>query len=353
MTRANLSNSFKIDGKTGSSDIKVGGKLEDISIYSRDRHTVIITDSNVSGHYRDRFGNNEVITIKTGESIKTLQTLEYIYKQMIFFEVDRNSLIIAIGGGIVCDIAGFAASTFMRGLDFGFVATSLLAQVDASVGGKNGVNFDGFKNMIGVFQQPDFVICDLDLLDTLPERELKCGFSEVVKHALIADSNLFNYIESNCTNALGFDKEVIFRMVDDSIRLKSDIVNKDETERGERAKLNFGHTIGHALQYELGLNHGEAVSIGMVYASALSVIKGYHKREDHNRIIALLQNLGLPVDIDFDITEICKAVKRDKKRNQESIKFVLLNGIGDCRFENININELEKVLNDLRQFFEQ
>ncbi len=348
MTRANLSKSFRIDGKTGNSEIIVGGRIEDISTFSKDRHTVIITDTNVSSYYSKYFGENDVITIKTGEDIKTFETLEYIYRQLIFLEVDRNSLIIAIGGGIVCDIAGFAASTFMRGLDFGFVATSLLAQVDASVGGKNGINFDGFKNMIGVFQQPDFVICDLEMLNTLPERELKCGFSEVVKHALIADLDLFDYIESNSVNALDLDKEVIFRMVDDSIRLKSGIVNEDETEKGIRAKLNFGHTIGHALQAVHGLNHGEAVSIGMAYASAISVEKGYLKSEDHKRIISVLKDLGLPVEFDFDIIKVCEAIKKDKKRESDSIKFILLNGIGDSRFESISINNLGKIIDDLR-----
>ena len=163
-------------------------------------------------------------------------------------EADRASFIVGIGGGIVCDVTGYAASTYLRGLKFGFVASTLLAQVDAAVGGKNGVNWEGYKNMIGVFNQPDFVICDPLLLRTLPRREVLSGMAEVVKHALIADAGLFSYLEENGSGVLDLRPEVMERLVCDSVRIKSSIVNRDEREKGERRLLNFGHTFGHALE---------------------------------------------------------------------------------------------------------
>ena len=182
---------FLIKGITGNSNIYIGESLQNVEEYLPKGKTIIITDENVKNHYLSDFPDCPVITISTGESIKTLATVESIYRQLINLDVDRQTFILAIGGGIVCDIAGFVASTFQRGLRFGFVSTSLLSQVDASVGGKNGVNFDSYKNMVGVFMQPEFVICDIKLLNTLPKEEVANGFAEIVKHALIEDYSMF------------------------------------------------------------------------------------------------------------------------------------------------------------------
>ena len=178
-----------------------------------------------------------------------------------------HRLIVAIGGGIVCDVAGFAASTYMRGLSFGFVPTTLLAQVDASVGGKNGVNLHGYKNLVGTFAQPGFVLCDPELLRTLPTEEVRNGFAEVIKQAAIGDALLFSFLEAGPDAALSLDRAAIDRIVYDCLKVKTNIVKEDELETGERRKLNFGHTVGHAVEKVHGLRHGEAVSIGMMAAA--------------------------------------------------------------------------------------
>ena len=241
---------INIKGITGDSTIKVGECLENVRNYIPVEKVVIITDSNVRGYYQKDFPPCEVIEIGIGEKIKTLDTVNNIYEKLLLLEADRSCFILGIGGGIVCDIAGFVASTYLRGVRFGFVSTTLLSQVDASVGGKNGVNFQGYKNMVGVFNQPEFVICDMKLLKTLPEKEVLCGLSEIVKHGAIADAELFSYLEKNHEKALGLDTKVIERLVYDSVVLKSTVVNKDEKESGERRKLNFGHTLGHAIENE-------------------------------------------------------------------------------------------------------
>lgn len=336
-----------IIGRSGQSILLVGETLEQLSSYIPEKDVILITDENVARLYRGVFPDLPVITIGTGEKVKTLDTAAHIYQSLIDMDAQRSSFIVGIGGGIVCDITGFIASTYLRGVPFGFVSSTLLAQVDASVGGKNGVNFKGYKNMVGVFNQPDFVICDMNLLKTLPERELLCGFAEIVKHAAIEDTDMFTYLEENAEKALGLDEAVIEKLVYDSVRIKSSVVNRDEKEKGERRKLNFGHTFGHAIEKTLGLPHGESVSLGMVMAASLSVQKGLLKDEDARRITTLLDRLKLPTRIDFDRVQVLDALTKDKKRQGESIHFVLLDLIGSCLIEDIAIDELDRVMDNL------
>lgn len=337
---------LEIHGSTGKSSLMIGEKLKNLEKYIP-KNTIIITDTNVRKLFQDDFPKCEVIEIGTGEAIKNLDTIKYIFERLVELEADRSVFIAGIGGGIVCDITGFAASTYLRGVRFGFVSSTLLSQVDASTGGKNGVNFSGYKNMVGVFNQPEFVICDMDLLDTLPGKEIQCGFAEIVKHGAIADSQMFSYLEENYEKALNLDKQVIEKLVYDSIVIKSGIVNKDEKEKGERRKLNFGHTFGHAIEKISKAAHGEAVSAGMVAASALSVNKGYLAPEHAQRIENLLANLKLPTAINIDKTRAFDALKRDKKRERDYINFVLLRSIGKAVIEEISIKELEEVINEL------
>ena len=232
----------------------------------------------------------------------------------------------------------------MRGVRFGFVSTTLLSQVDASVGGKNGVNFRGYKNIVGVFNQPEFVICDLNMLNTLPREELLCGFAEIVKHGAIADKSMFDYVEKNHSQALALDLSVIEKLVCDSVIIKSSIVNQDVRETGLRRKLNFGHTFGHALEKTLQVRHGEAVSAGMVLASELSVKRGYLQAADATRIYGLLEKYGLPVRLPFDGSQVLTAMRLDKKRKGDCIKFVLLREIGRAFVDEVTIQELEAFL---------
>lgn len=339
---------LRIHGITGDSTILIGESLRNLRKYIPSEKVVIITDTNVRHYYLKYFQPWEVIEIGTGEEIKNLDTIRAIYGKLVELEADRSSFIVGIGGGIVCDIAGFAASTYLRGVRFGFVPSTLLSQVDGSVGGKNGVNFGGYKNMVGVFNQPEFVICDMNMLRTLPEREILCGFAEIVKHAAIGDANLFSYLEKHYEKALDLDTDVIEKLIYNSVVIKSSIVNRDEKEEGERRKLNFGHTFGHAIEGTTGVPHGEAVSLGMVVASALSVKRGHLPAEDSERVEELLKNLKLPAQIKLDREKVFDALRKDKKRKGDSINFVFLHGIGNAVVEEISIKELEVVVNDLR-----
>ena len=337
---------LEIHGSANKSTIRVGEKLQNLGNYIPGENVVIITDVNVKRFYQNSFPSHPVITIQTGEKIKNLDTVRNIYGKLVEFGVDRSTFIVGIGGGIVCDITGFVASTFLRGIKFGFVSTTLLSQVDASVGGKNGVNFKGYKNMVGVFNQPEFVICDLNLLNTLPEKEILCGLAEIVKHAAIGDADLFQYLEENYQKALALDAPVIERLVYDSVVIKSAIVNKDEKEKGERRKLNFGHTFGHAIEKTTGVRHGEAVSAGMVMASKLSVKQGHLQAKDAQRIKNLLRDLKLPISLQADRKTVLDALRKDKKRQGNRINFVLLEDIGKPFVDKISINELDNALND-------
>lgn len=335
---------LKIKGTTGDSTLYIGESLQNLKDYIPPVKTVIITDSNVKYHYHKDFPPAEVIEIGIGEKIKNLDTVRMVYEKLIDFEADRSSFIVGIGGGIVCDIAGFVASTYLRGVRFGFVSSTLLSQVDASVGGKNGVNFGGYKNMVGVFNQPEFVICDMGLLMTLPKKEVLCGLAEIVKHAAIGDAALFSYLETHYEKALALDHEVIERLVWDSVVLKSTVVNRDEREAGERRKLNFGHTFGHAIEKTAGVPHGEAISVGMVIASSLSEKRGLLTAEDVKRIESLLKRLGLPTILQLNEEKVLEALRRDKKRQSENIHFVLLQSLGHAIVEKISIKELETVM---------
>ncbi len=338
---------IEIDAPTGLSRILINESIRNLKNYLNGKRTIVITDVNVNRYYNHQFADFEVVEIGTGEGIKNLETLAYIYQRLMNLEVDRSCFIVGSGGGIVCDIAGFAASTYMRGLPFGFVSSSLLSQVDASVGGKNGVNFHGYKNLIGVFSQPSFVICDLEMLKTLPQQELLCGFAELVKHAAIGSAELFSLIEGRYHDALALDMDLMERLVYDSVMIKAEVVRRDEKEKGERRKLNFGHTLGHAVEKTTGLPHGEAVSIGMAVASGLSVNRGHLPGEEADRIKNLLQNFHLPVEFKLDKEEILAAIRKDKKRAGESIHFVFLQGIGRAVVEEIPFPELERTIHDL------
>ncbi|WP_299977951.1 3-dehydroquinate synthase [Desulfobacula sp.] len=335
---------FHVKGRSKLSSIYVGESLKNLENYLPDSQTIIITDENIKKYYQKDFPNVPVITIGTGEGIKTLATIETIFKKLVHHSCDRSSFIVGIGGGIVCDITGFAASTFLRGINFGFVSTSLLSQVDASIGGKNGVNLDSYKNMVGVFNQPEFVICDLDLLNTLPKKEISNGLAEIVKHALISDTDMFNFIENNKQKALALDYDTIFRLVADSLRIKSQLVQQDEKESGERRKLNFGHTIGHAIEKIEKAGHGRAVALGMVAAAIFSQARHLINQGDVSRIRSLLNDLNLPVTLDYNAKKIISAAGKDKKKQGNDLFYIFLEKIGRARVEKISFDEMNEFI---------
>jgi 3-dehydroquinate synthase len=244
----------------------------------------------------------------------------------------------------VTDVAGFAASTYMRGLPVGFVASTLLAQVDASVGGKNGVNVEGYKNMVGTFNQPDFVLCDTTLLATLPEREFRAGLAEIIKAGVIADPVLFGLFETHTFEDFRRDDELLTRAITAAIKVKAAIVERDEREAGERKLLNLGHTFGHAVEKSTqSFLHGEAVAIGMAMACELSVQQGVMAHEDAARIKNVTERMGLPLTSGVDAKRLMKVMKHDKKRDTRHINMVLPVSVGRCEIRRMPIAELENI----------
>jgi len=244
---------------------------------------------------------------------------------------------------MVTDIAGFAASTYMRGIDFGFIPTSLLAMVDASIGGKNGVNHHRFKNMIGNFNQPSFVLIDKDFLKTLPDIEYINGMAEAIKHLLINDKKGFFHYSENIDFYLNFDKNDLSSFLCNQTKIKIDIVNRDEKESNERKKLNFGHTFGHAIEKLSGLKHGFAVGTGMMIAAQISQKLGLLNVKDIKLIEDTLTQTGLPVTTDINSDNIISTIYKDKKKSGEDIDFIALEAIGKARIIKMKIKELEEL----------
>jgi 3-dehydroquinate synthase len=339
---------YIIKSEIGSSRIVVGESLENVIKYLPHRRVIIITDENVSRLYRDKFPDFPVITIGTGEKIKTLDTIGEITDEFIRLGVDRGSFILGIGGGLVCDITGFAASIFMRGLGFGYVSTTLLSQVDASVGGKTGVNFRGYKNMLGSFRQPEFVLCDTDMLKTLPEQDYRSGFAEVVKHGVIKDREFFNYLSNHPDEIKNRETAFLSKIVSDSIKIKAGVVRKDPTEKGYRRILNFGHTFGHAIESVFGLTHGESVSLGMIIASDFSVKKGLLHKKEAGHIKKLLSDLNLIDHTNHDYARLASVIGKDKKRDDSLIHFVCITSIGETKIIPVAVEELKSFINDYK-----
>jgi 3-dehydroquinate synthase len=332
------------DGRTSS--ILIGENIENLSGHLGPKKNFILTNPSISELYAHIFPKNaQIITMPAGEKNKTLNVVLDTIRRLIAAGADRKSVIVGFGGGIVCDMTGFIASIYMRGVKFGFVPTTLMAQVDASVGGKNGVNCDGYKNMIGVFNQPDFVLCDPKTLKTLPEREFKSGMSEVIKCSLITDGNFFSYIENNMDAILNCNENKIYDIVNKSIAIKTRIVEADEKESGERKKLNLGHTFGHAIEkHSNNLLHGEAVSMGLVIAAKISELLNLIANEDFVRIKNVLQKAGLPTSTDISPANLMEAIGKDKKRESDSVHFVLNRGIGNSEIREISFDKLALLL---------
>lgn len=310
-----------------------------------DTHVIVITDENIYKHYGILFDKFDRIIIGRGEEHKTLATAEHIYGKLLELGADRKSFILGFGGGIVTDIAGFAASTYMRGIRFGFVASTLLAQVDASVGGKNGVNLGGYKNIVGTFNQPEFVLCDTSLLDTLPDKEFRTGLSEIIKAGLIADPELFRLFEHHSSDDFRANKQLLTKIISRAVHVKADIVSRDEKEGGERKKLNLGHTLAHAIEKcSREFTHGEAVAIGTVFIGRLSHKMGLISEEELFRILNVISKAGLPSESSLDIDTLFEALKLDKKKENDSISLILMRGIGSCEIRRMGFDEFRKLI---------
>jgi 3-dehydroquinate synthase len=320
---------------------------------------VVITDSNVKKYYLDEcislLSNTgyEVSSyvIEAGEKSKNLDMVRDIYKFLSGLKLDRQSSLIALGGGVTGDITGFAAATYLRGINFIQVPTTLLAQADSSVGGKTGVDFEGNKNIIGAFYQPRFVFINVNTLRTLPGRELKSGLAEVIKHGLILDADFYEYIDYNIKKIFGFDENVLQYIAKMNCSIKVSVVEKDEKESDLRAILNFGHTIGHAVESvsNFEMLHGECISIGMVGACKLAQYMEMVGEELVRKVEATFEKAGLPVRLPgFDIKKVYETMFHDKKVKSGKLTFILPRAIGDVIQCNLDDEELvKKVLIDL------
>ena len=296
------------------------------------------------------------IGIPGGDKTKNISQLNFILEKSLSFKISRDSLIIAFGGGVIGDIAGFAASILLRGLDYIQIPTTLLSQVDSSVGGKTGINSSEGKNLIGSFHQPIAVIADINMLKTLSKREFLAGMVEIIKYGLIKDVNFFNYLEKNYQEILNYDQSMLKNIICMSCNIKSDIIEKDEKENGERALLNLGHTFGHAIEsygkYDGTIVHGEAVSVGICLAFKLSNIMGFCSQVETIRVINLLKNLKLPTslnDINISITtaKMLDKFRYDKKNKNNQLTFILNEGIGKSFIKsNMDISVLTKFLDE-------
>lgn len=328
---------------SSSTDFYFDGGISQLKKITDPKSTVLITDENVFGAHKKRFKGWNTIVLKPGEEFKVQETVDAVVEQLIKVETDRKTTLVGVGGGVVTDITGYAASIYMRGLRFGFIPTSLLALVDASIGGKNGIDVGVYKNMIGVIRQPSFILHDLAFLDTLSGKEWENGFAEIIKHACIKDAAMFDQLEGNSFRTYKSKKKALAELVQRNATLKAKVVKQDEFEKGDRRLLNFGHTLGHAIENQYGLMHGHAVAIGMTYACHISEqLEGF---KDTKKVVKCLENYGLPTYFTFDKQKVFDVLKMDKKRERAEMNYVLLKKIGKGMVKSIPLSRLEKIIN--------
>ena len=301
----------------------------------------IVSDSNVAPLYlaqvldifKQTSSNVCSFSFEAGEASKNLETVNLLYEHLIMKRFTRNALLVALGGGVVGDLTGFAASTFLRGIDFIQIPTTLLSQVDSSVGGKTGVDFKGFKNMIGAFYMPRLVYMNLGTLNSLDDYNFACGMGEVIKSALIANKSFYQWLKDNHDSIINKDYECLAHMVSECCKIKGHVVEIDPKEKGIRAYLNFGHTLGHAIEKlsNFKLGHGQCVGLGMVCAMHLSAKLDYISDAEVDDVITVIKSFNLPVKVsDLSVEDILVTSKSDKKMANNKIKFIILKSIGEA-----------------------
>jgi 3-dehydroquinate synthase len=336
---------LNIDLADRSYEILIGRGLlqrtaEWVMAVAKPSRVVIITHPSINQLYGEKLSSSfskanlptDIIEVPEGEKSKSLEQAEKIYDQLLKWKCDRQTVLVALGGGVIGDLTGFIAATYVRGVTFIQVPTTLLAQVDSSVGGKTAVNHPLGKNMIGVFYQPKLVVVDIETLKTLPEKEYKAGIAEIIKHGVIEDAELFGYLESHVEPIMAQESEPLEHIIATSCAIKARVVEKDERESHYRMVLNFGHTVGHAVESLTGYSkfiHGEAVAIGMVYAAKLSHLMGRCIEEVTHRITGLIENFGLPTKLPpLKAEDMIQSMYLDKKTAHKKIRFILVKDIG-------------------------
>ena len=329
-----------------------------LSDHIQGKQVMIVTNTTIAPLYLEKLKdalsdfNVESVVLPDGEEFKTLETLNKVFDALLKAKFDRSSTLVALGGGVVGDITGYAAASYQRGVNFIQVPTSLLSQVDSSVGGKTGVNHELGKNMIGAFYQPKAVIIDVDTLDTLSDQEYSAGMAEVIKYGLLGNADFFSMLETNIESIMARNKDLIIEIIFNSCKDKASIVALDEFERGKRALLNLGHTFGHGIENAFGYGnylHGEAVSIGMVMAAKLSMDEGHLSNEDAIRVESILSKANLPISIKKSIGSetLIEAMSLDKKSIDGKIRLVLLKALGDSYLtDSYSKENFNKVVNN-------
>ena len=302
---------------------------------------VLITDEHVFSAHKKKFKGWNIIVLKPGEAYKVQQTVDMIIDQLIEMGADRKTVLIGVGGGVITDITGYVAGIFMRGIEVGYVPTSLLAMVDAAIGGKNGIDVGVYKNMVGLIRQPSFLLFDYSFLKTLPTKEWQNGFAEIIKHACIKDAAMFKELQQHRLNDYKKDLSLLKKLVERNVMLKTKVVLADEREQGERKLLNFGHTLGHAIENMYELSHGQAISIGMTYATIISQqLKGF---KDTDAVVNLLANYGLPTFAGFDAKKAFQVLQKDKKKDDVSIHYILLEKTGKAVVQPLLFVQLKEI----------
>jgi 3-dehydroquinate synthase len=325
-----------------SVDYYFAGGMAHLKQFVDPRTTVLITDENVFGRHEKRFKNWSTIVLKPGEAFKVQATVDSVVQQLIELGADRKWTLVGIGGGVITDLTGYVASVYLRGISFGFIPTTLLALVDASIGGKNGIDVGVYKNMVGIIRQPSFILHDLAFLNTLPEKEWRNGFAEIIKHACIRDAAMFRELEEKSFDDYRKKKTALCNLIQRNALLKTKVVQQDEFEQGDRKLLNFGHTLGHALENRYELMHGEAVSIGMAFAARLSrELLGFRHEQ---RVVSLIRKYGLPITADYNAEETFEVLKGDKKKESSYMNFILLRSIGKGVIEKIPLDQLYQAI---------
>jgi 3-dehydroquinate synthase len=316
--------------------------FKDLQTIAGNSRIIAITDTQIWEAHRKKFARNETIVIPSGEQHKTQQTVDNIIMQLTEMKADRSTLLVGVGGGVVTDITGYAGAIYLRGIKVGFVPTTILAMVDAAIGGKNGVDVGIYKNIVGTIRQPAFLLYDYSLLKTLPHAEWVNGFAEVIKHAAIKDAGMFRLLKATNIRKLQKQKTALHQLIMRNALIKIKVVQADEFEQGERKLLNFGHTLGHAIENMLRLPHGFAISVGMVYAAHLSQkILGY---KGMPQLLELLEQYELPTQAAFNMHDALQNLVMDKKRLSNTLHFVLLKRNGKAEVCPIALDELNNLL---------
>ncbi len=337
-----------LKGKNNNSRIIVTNAEKWLHQHPTKGSIILITDSHLNSCYPNFLKNIPRIVIPFGEQHKTRETVDYIIQQLLNLSADRQTFLLGFGGGVITDLTGFVASVFMRGIAFGLIPTSLLAQIDASIGGKTGYNFNGYKNIIGSFYLPDFVLCDISFLTTLPQKEYLSGLGELIKYGLIADQELYRFINNNIPEILNRNKAILEYLIPKVMAIKTTIVAEDEHEKGLRKILNFGHTVGHSLEKHQDIPHGFAVNIGMMTALKLSCQINHISSSEIDYFSKLSCQLGLPTQHEIPIEDLVEAMKKDKKKQNSHIDFILLKQIGEAEITTFSYPQIKELLYELR-----